>query len=235
MWNLKYFKSFNTIQNPACFLSVFKDNVKRNINMFCTVGKSKRVDQDLGRYSSRCRYHKIRHNYYIHSCYRIVNKGRILKISYAINGQKNGIEQKNIRLPNGWVWKEDIDGIYLTNGIAEYHPCRSNFREILAGILNVKYLIIAALKNYQKRLECELEDEFIKENANKIKVTMQDSLNAGNCEAGTISFIQREFGFIPSKEDYTAGISADQLLKTNNSAAKRAVIMAARRQMLISI
>lgn len=235
MWNLKYFKPFNTIQNPACFLTVFKDNTKRNINMFCTTGKSKRVDQDLGRYSSRCWYHKIQHNYYIHSCYRIVDKGRTLKISYAINGQKNGIEQKNIGLPNGWTWKEDENGIYLTNGTADYHPTRVNFREILAGITNIKLLIIAALRNYQKRLECELEDEFIKKNASRIKVTMQDSLNAGNCEAGTISFIQREFGFIPSKDDYITGISADRLLKTNNSAAKRAIIMAARRQILVSI
>jgi len=232
MWNTKYFKPFNLQQRPICWTDLFNDNVRRNWYIYVVNSNSKRVDVDCGRYSSRCKYHKIEHRYYIHACYRIVNKGKTLKVSFDRNLQKNGRQQYNINIggENNWIFKDDEYGIYITDGKADYHL---QSKDILN--FNFRQCVVHALRNYSRRLEEKLVNEFIVSNADKIKVTMQDSLNAGNCEAGTIGFIQRYFGINPKREDYTIGIQADKLLATGNLAAKRAVIIAAQRQYMETI
>lgn len=64
---------------------------------------------------------------------------------------------------------------------------------------------------------------------------MQDSLMAGNCEAGTVSFVRQHFGFTPTKEDYISGICGQKLLDTGSALAKMAVIIAVQRQLLETI
>ena len=231
LWQTKYFRPFCHTQSPTYICDIFKDNVRRNFTIIYTNEKSRRVDVDLGRYSSRCRYHKIHHKYYVHSCYRIVNRGKTLKISYDKNLQKNGREQYNINLQvENWTFKEDKYGVFITDGKADYHLSKIDIISFC-----FKKCVAEAIKNYARRIELELAEKFISYNAENIKVTMQDSLNAGNCEAGTIGFCKQYFDFIPQKEDYISGISAKIILETGNLAAKRAVLVAARRQMLETI
>jgi len=119
---------------------------------------------------------------------------------------------------------------------AEYHPtarelkARDYKRRLRQGLLNAK-----KRDREIKREERERARESKKKNAhmNRVRVTLQDSLDAGNCLAGSLAFISKVLG-IPRRAvmnpDKEVSVLGKELIKTGHSLAIRAVEHAWRRE-----
>lgn len=162
---------------------------------------------------------------------------------------------KKISAPSGMHFENDtleradnsffgtFDG-NISNGLVvvcnksrtEYHPsarelkARDYKHRLRQGILNAK-----KRDREIKREQRERARESKKKHAhlNRVKVTLQDSLDAGNCLAGSLAFISKVLG-IPRRAvmnpDKEVSVLGKELIKTGHSLAIRAVEHAWRRE-----
>lgn len=162
---------------------------------------------------------------------------------------------KKISAPSGMHFENDTlaraDSIFtgtfggnISNGLVvvcnksrtEYHPTARELKtrdykhRLRQGILNAK-----KRDREIKREQRERARESKKKNAhmNRVRVTLQDSLDAGNCLAGSLAFISKVLG-IPRRAvmnpDKEVSVLGKELIKTGHSLAIRAVEHAWRRE-----
>lgn len=207
---------------PAALVSKLEARIRRNITRRIDPAApcSRRTDVDAGRYSSRCTYRKIEH---------IVTYA----VGLAIHGRTvvlrvDGDDSRRLTLPAGWGWK-------IENGLAvlyrtatpdcDYHLEARDFGRSVAVLMAV------AVANYDRRMASAKLESDIAALAPLCKVTISDSLAAGNCRAGTLDFAARNGIENP---DVYRGLPADKLLRVGGRAAV-AARMAVLRQTEICI
>jgi len=131
-----------------------------------------------------------------------------------------------VKAPRGWRWHQDDNGLRLISRSSptdDFHP---NSDDLLKG---TGYLLKRAVALRQTRraeaARSRREINLLVGHAPGVRVCLQDSLNAGNCETGTLEFARRhgldpEFYYTPTK-----------LLKLEpgNQRVKLAIAFAARR------
>jgi hypothetical protein len=87
-----------------------------------------------------------------------------------------------------WKWVIDKLGIKVTNGRISYHPTAANIRNYRQTKDFMP--IIKEAEKARKKIKKELRP-LSQRSLRGIKVKMCDSISAGHCEAGTISFCKQ--------------------------------------------
>lgn len=182
------------------------------------VAISQRVDRDRGRYSSRCKYHKIDHELLIAAYCEI--SGR--KLRFFLNSELH----RELMCPVGWRWKSHDGGsislVRRDNSDCDYHLTRADFaapmRDLVAKAednLRIREAQAAKLAENEK-LERDIQAL-----AKGCVVTMHDSKVAGNCVQGTLQFARQNGIDEPSMYDT---LPAEALLRMGGRAALAAKV-----------
>ena len=211
----------------------------RRLRYSPTVHRSRREDISEGRYSSRCKYTKYRHDVYIRSFVRVSPRGGAL---VYLADSDDGPIRKPLRAPRGYRWKIDQNGLALQSKSvksADYHP---DAGDLLAGVSHVRTRLHDLRKERYasrvaearaKRLTSEINAAYpfpaLHINGGELaaRVTMQDSRIAGNCMVGTANFARR-LGVDP--DYYYASLPGNVLLRTGNDRAMAAARVASLRE-----
>lgn len=135
-----------------------------------------------------------------------------------------------IYAPRGWRWDVDANGLRLrmcSNAKIDYHPTAS---ELIGNVRELPKLAHAlAAKRREQAARTAKEQRIIREaDQNGLLVCLQDSIRAGNCEAGSINWATKH-GFDPRRH-----YSPSELLAVANGDTNRVAIVvltAARRHM----
>lgn len=180
-----------------------------------TEGKIGRVHSfNCGRYSAKCTYTKWEYAASVRAWGTILPNGDLVGL----------ISKEKFRLTprRGYKWDVDANGLRLmalARPDDDYHP---NTDDIEAGMT----ALVAKLRanaNTRKaaRKAAKMDAKKSREVAQQakamgVRVVVADSIRAGNCESGTLSFCQRH-GFDPRKS-YTP----EQVLAKSNGDTQRA-------------
>jgi len=141
-------------------------------------------DEDWGAYSTKC---KFRHWEYTPSCgcYAAVGYGgKSLVFCYAA-------KKTVLAPPHGYKWDKDQDGIRLvslTDSRKDYHPNSDDLRSYSRSAIRAKILANFARRQVVEKDARAAALAVKAAEAEGLAVCMRDSLSAGNCEAGTMSF-----------------------------------------------
>ena len=146
------------------------------------------VDIDNGRYSSRCTYTHWTYKPVVTSYGIVLNAGAVLRWYWATDAPVD------LAVPHGYRWDRDGHGIRivsLTDPRKDYHPDSDDLRHYSAAAIRRQ-----ALQNFKKRQEVarqKREDEasIRRAEAEGCMVCVADSVRAGNCKAGTISWAKQ--------------------------------------------
>jgi hypothetical protein len=101
----------------------------------------------------------------------------------SLHGQKDAKHTA----PEGCTWKIDNNGIALVRGRDDYHLETSDF----LAQNPIAQILVKLETNAEKRREMECRDAAEKASAEGVFVCLADSIRAGNCRAGSLSFAQR--------------------------------------------
>jgi hypothetical protein len=187
-----------------------EDNRKKNWNQpKVTFGKSRIETYSHGRYSSRCSYERLSYTKMVEAWGKIVNP---TKLFVRIDSQR--LINKIITAPRGWEWGSDQNGIKLVKVSSpkiEYHPTAAEFYSAAKDKKVIQGFTKKAKELHQKRQQTEkAENTKARVWKNAIAtairrgdcVTVQDSLIAGNCSAGTLQFCHNHgiSGYVTVKE-----------------------------------
>jgi hypothetical protein len=184
-------------------LTSLQDSKKKNWNLpESTFGQSRIKTNDMGRYSSRCRYTHYTYTRLIQSWGYVVSPKSI----YVRIDHNQGLISRLLSAPRGYYFSYDKNGIKIvsnSNKKIEYHPTAFDFVHVVSSsnkfkdiIQNAKYLYQVRKDNEKRqRLEKRKESEivrFIKTAENQgCFVSFVDSILAGNCQAGTEAWTAR--------------------------------------------
>ena len=128
--------------------------------------------------------------------------------------------------PRGWCWNTDENGLRLVSRSSpkdDFHPDSEDLRKGIKHLLHRAVVLRA-----QRRAEAakaRREKLFLLRHSEGVKVGLQDSLTAGNCQAGSLEFARRH-GLDPNA--YYAPAKLLQL-EPNNERVKLVIAVAARR------
>lgn len=168
-------------------------------------GKTSVKTNDKGRYSRRCTYTHYTYTHVIQSWGYVPDRNHV----YIRIDTKNGLVTKIIKSPRGYFWTVDKHGIALKksgNPKVEYHPNASDFLEITRQngtrkafdpIIKQADLLFKERKKSEKEQKLratkdkDLQSLIRKSEREGCMVSMIDSIHAGNCRAGTESWIAR--------------------------------------------
>lgn len=209
--------------------------VRRNICLSVgTYGKSERRDRDVGRYSSRCTWHKTEHTARCHACFRII--GRRFYISVDLLAvDRPSRHQWVLTLPVGWRWRgDDTPCVQCVNRPElHFHPGGAAFLESEHRPSLPLQWVQQAIANYRLRRRLAKEaaafDADFQRLLPLLGVTIRDSVLAGNCPVGSRAFADRE-GFA-GKDVMPATICVAR----GGDAGRLAALAAFRRLTLVSI
>lgn len=131
-----------------------------------------------------------------------------------------------IPAPRGWRWERDQNGLRMVSCSSpkdDFHP---ESEDLLKGTKHLLHRAVVLRK--QRRLEAaksRKEKQFLLKHSSSVRVGFQDSLDAGNCRAGSLEFAKRH-GLDP--EAYYAPAKLLHL-EPNNERIKLAIVAATRR------
>ena len=108
---------------------------------------------------------------------------------FIFNGNKG-----QMAAPVGCKWEVDDNGIKLVRGRDDFHPMADD----LLSKKPIELILRKIAENAEKRKMWEAKTLVDKAEMEGIFVCAADSLRAGNCQSGTINFIER-YGLTPSK------------------------------------
>jgi hypothetical protein len=149
-------------------------------------------DINNGRYSSRCTYAHWTYEPRIRSCGRVTER-RLLYF--------HANSHRMLIAPRGWKFGLDRNGIYISRvrerrEFRRYHPTSDD-------LANVTTLRAAAIAHERKQIDATAAERFAQKMAEQSEsatalveqlgwmVSADDSVQSGNCEAGTIGWIRR--------------------------------------------
>lgn len=184
-----------------------------------TMSYSAVIVRDLGQYSRSCKYHRMSYSQGTESWGIALNGHLRAKID---TGGK--VESINYRPCRGWHWMIDKNGIALvdSDGKRDYHP---TVIEILANRTTAAMAKLAVIaeeaRKAARKIERETRAQFARAEKEGLTVCLSDSLVAGNCRGGTLTWAQRH-GFQIGKH-YTP----NQLLSLSNGDTDRVRIVIA--------
>lgn len=138
--------------------------------------------------------------------------------------------------PKGMKWRRDSNGIFaerITDKM-DFHIRLSDFAR---NDLN-SYIRKSMARNYSLRLQTRKEEKIKNEQLASCRVLLEDSRRAGNCLEGTLVFAEKRLGL--NREMILAaphfiGVNGINLLTTNDSRARAAVIEAWKRETTVCI
>lgn len=189
------------LARTACYLKCVYDHKKKNWNSpKPTINNSFCETINHGQYSSSCRYTRYSYTPRIESWgYLISQSALYVRIHDVV-----GIFSKIIKAPRGYVWDIDANGIRLYKKQypqKDYHPTAEDILIFRQGYLGGCKRLTTKIENlYKKRKTTELmqkmqamDAQSLIKSAEKIgcMISILDSLNSGNCAAGTINWIER--------------------------------------------
>ena len=173
-----------------------------------------------GRYSCRCSYNRFTYTPFLKS-FAILSRwggGAILYRHHSYS--------KFIRAPKGWRWDVDANGLRLVsriNQMDDFHPASGDLIRGSKHLLNR-----AVILREKRRKEASLARKgkaLLLRRARGVRVCLQDSIDAGNCNAGSLTFAARH-GLDP-KGYYSAAMLFR--LEPGNDRLELAVAFAIRR------
>lgn len=215
------FKSIPSIQNKKL----------KNWNGYLPTLKPSHIQtNNEGTYSSRCRYIHYTYTRMVTSWGCVVNP----QFVYVRIDTNDGLFSKNIKAPRGFHWTIDKNGIKLqSNSIKskDYHPSTSDFLVYRDSKSQFHTLITDKANQLYEKRKSILEEQFIEKRMLKnlknsdCYVSFLDSINAGNCPAGTISWIERNN--LEKNKHYKLSVLLRHL--ENDQRVKLAAIFAYRR------
>jgi len=226
--------------NQYMNLPALQDNRKKNWNSAeSTFGQSRIQTNNMGRYSSRCRYTHYTYTRLVQSWgYVVSSKNLYVRIDHNW-----GLISRLLSAPRGYRFSCDENGIKISsksNPKIEYHPTAFDFILAISSsygfkdiIQNAKYLYSVRKENEKrKRLEKRKESEIAQSIKTAEKqgcfVSIMDSIIAGNCQAGTESWAAR--CGLDKSQHYRPSVLLQHGQKTGNEKLVRiAVLHAVRR------
>lgn len=188
------------------YLQKIYDNKKKNYSSIMPCFQRSFLESTChGRYSSRCNYNRYSYRPMIQSFGYIVNKNTM----YFKTDTDDGIISRVIKSPKGFHFAIDQLGIKIqSNSIKsmEYHftaldllPYAIKKNDYKSGQL----MVAIAKNNYQLRKKTDLKSDIFSDDVSKVnkvlnyahklgvKISIVDSIKAGNCLAGTESWMQK--------------------------------------------
>lgn len=157
--------------------------------------------------------------------------------SYGFEGE---MKNRNLTAPKGMEWDKDGSLVFSSDFLGEYHP---TYEDLIAPNFAIRCRN-AAKENYQKRIAIDKERRqsdkwnfLLEEHLDSVAVTLIDSRRAGNCDGGSLDFASR-LGINPKtarSAPWMVSLPSKVLLRTKNSLAERACLMACWRETVVSI
>jgi len=87
--------------------------------------------------------------------------------------------------PEGTRWDHDANGVRLVRGADDYHPTSQDLRMGMSRIVGLLE------HNAMQRAKIAAENVATLADTTGVKVSLQDSINGGNCEGGTLAWAKR--------------------------------------------
>lgn len=188
----------------SSYLSKIYDNKKKNYTSIMPCFKQSFLESTChGRYSNSCTYNRYSYQPMIQSFGYLINKNTM----YFRTDTDDGIISRVINAPRGFYFAIDHLGIKIqSNSIKsmDYHftaidllPYAIKKNDYKSGQL----MVAIAKNNYQLRKKTDLKSDIFSPDVNKVnkvlkyahkldvKISIVDSINAGNCLAGTQSWM----------------------------------------------
>jgi hypothetical protein len=175
---------------PAC-----TDNRKRNWQSpLASVLRSYIQTKDCGRYSSRCTYTKYEYTARVESWGIVIGEHLHYRIDTAA-----GLKVETAKAPRGFRWDTDKNGIRFvsrTDARCDYH---STADDLLSGVdlRDMARKNLATRKANEAQIRQQKQDgkralELIRKAEKEgATVCVKDSVRAGNCLAGTVTWATR--------------------------------------------
>lgn len=181
------------------------------------------------------------------ACHKILYQsfGVVVKGGMELSVLQNG-NPSSFTLPEGYIFGADSEGLKIVRQSdgRDFHPF-SGYEELKQPLSQAdvdtfvpRMLVLDAARDRQIQEEAEKQrlQALFDQDARNTRVTLQDSLYAGNCRAGSLSFGQR-LGYDP--QDFNGinapGVRASSLLRTKDPRARNASWAAWKRETLVCI
>jgi hypothetical protein len=165
-----------------------------------------RRHQSVYRYGRWRTIQNAEHNHFIRSL-AIITRDKT-RVKWRLHDQS-----LEITAPEGTSWRRDHHGIALVRGQDEYHPMA--FELYAASKGDWSHILREMDDNARLRQQELAENMVLAAEAEGVWVCLQDSLSAGNCLAGTLSWAEQQ-GIKPGRH-----YAATELLKCVKTDAGR--------------
>ena len=211
-------------EDRAFALDLAQDSYPRRRNWDSPEPGDKTSVRDIshGRYSSRCKYTRWSYVPILKSLAIISRWGSTILYRHHSGSSF-------VPAPRGWYWDADANGLRLVSRSSpkdDFHPDSGDLQKGTNHLLHRAVVLRA-----QRRVEAakaRREKQFLLRHSKGVKVGLQDSVRAGNCQAGSLEFAKRH-GL--DANAYYAPAKLLQLEPTNER-VKLAIAIAARRHAL---
>ena len=237
-YNFKYCLSSSNIQlipigtsSPSYLEKIYCPR-KKNYNAPRPCFKQSNLQENnMGRYSSRCTYTRYTYSPMIQSFGYLINPTTM----YIRIDSNKGLISKIIKAPRGFHYEIDNNGLKIqSNSVKsmDYH-----FTAIDLTTKTMKEIIQICKDNYNQRKKNKLTSDLFSNDDKKInkvlnlanklevQVSIVDSIKAGNCLAGTESWMRRNH---LEKKHYPVFVISSRM-NTDNERVKLAILRAIER------